>query len=212
MKKPFASLFFLPLFLLSAQLPAQTETLGYEIYANKGKIGNWELSRNEIGRRTLLSAKKTVIFKLVQKIKTETFYELDYLDGKLQRAEIKVFSNGDLRRTTTIRAEGAGTVFAVEGKPEQYLDKAVEISNLSIFFASPEGISDIFYLQKGIFLPVTSLGADGYEVALGKGEYNRYYYQDGRLVRAVLEDGLLRTTVKLVKTRGLRPDPLAGKE
>ncbi len=212
MKIQYSALWFFLLVLDIARLPAQTETLTYEIYANKGKIGNWEVSRSNAGGQLHLTGKKTVVFKLVKKIKTETIFDVRYLGGQLQQADIQVVVNGEARRRTTIQRDGNGMLFMVEGKPAQHLDQLAEFSNLSAFFEAPNDGSTIFYLQKGIFLPVKALGAEDYEVALSKGEYNRYYYQDGRLVRAVLEDGLLRTTLKLIKTRRSRAAPLAGKD
>jgi len=202
MKLPHVAVFLLPFFFMGGiPLTAQSETLVYELYANKGKIGTWEVSRRQENGQTTLASKRTVIFKLVKKIKTETFFKAVYEEGQLLQADISVTVNDEPRRVTTIRRSGDNMVFTVEGKPSRTLDHVAQLSNLTIFFDPPAGAGEVFYLQKGIFLPVKALGGAAYQVDLAKEEKNLYYYQGGRMVRAILEDGLLRTTVKLVKAK-----------
>lgn len=185
-----------------SSLQAQRETITYELFANKGKVGKWVVSRTEAGGETIYESRREVIFKMVKAIRTVTTQKNVFREGLLHESELVVTVNGDLRRRVLISAEEGGYRYQEEEKSAMHLAGDIRFTNIRLFFEPPAGEEKIFFERIGKWLPVRQIDPNTYGVRLENGEENQYDYYDGRVGRAMLEDGILHTSLRLRKIKG----------
>ena len=186
-------------FILSAA--AQQETLTYQLYANKAKVGKWVINRHQEGDQTIYESRREIVFKLIKSIRTVNIQRAVYRDAQLQSFSMSVLVNGEPRRNILIEREGDRYRYEVENKETRWLDAVTPFSHIRLFFEAPEEKNFVLLERLGDLCPVRQLDENSYALTLPNGEQNQYHYLDGRLTRATLEDGILRTYVRLKRVK-----------
>lgn len=186
---------------LFSPMQAQREVLVYDIYANKARMGKWEVSRSIDGDLTIYESRREVVFKFLKTLRTVTTQRSVYREDTLLESRVEVIVNGEPRRTYLTRSGHAGFFYREEGKPEQLLEVPVTLAQLHLFFEMPDGPSLVYFDRSGDFLPLQRSDHNSCIVTLSNGEQNEYHYLDGRLTRATMEDGILHTYLRLRKQR-----------
>jgi hypothetical protein len=186
------------------RLDAQREVLIYDLYANKVKMGRWEISKTVEGDHTIYESRREVVFKFLKTHRTETFWRAIYLRDTLQEANVEVVINGESRRNFKTFRSGSDFFHREDEKPARQLEKPVAFSDLELFFGMPEEVASVYVSREGAFLPLERSDHNSYVVTLTNGEQNQYHYFDGYLTRATLEEGILHTYLRLRKQKEQR--------
>lgn len=184
-------------------LQGQNETLTYHLFANKGKIGKWVISREREGDRIVYESRKEVAFSLrIVATRTVTVQRTVFRNGQLEEAQLTMWVDGDLRREVQIIRGDGYYRYLEEGKAEKRIEQPVTMTSLTLFFGPPDGTDRVFFERLGAFSPLRKIEENSYGIRLANGEENRYDYFEGRLARAVLEDGVLHTYMRLRRVKG----------
>lgn len=208
MKK--AWLFCLFALAIAGSLPtqAQVETVRYDLFANKAKVGKWIITRAKTGEEVVYQSRREVVFKFIKSMRTVTTQRAVYRGADLLRSEIEVEVNGEPRRHL-VTEERNGRYYFHDGKGEaELLRQPVSASLIRLFFEAPAAGTLVYSERLGDFLPVRASDGDTLYLTLPNGEDSRFEYDAGRVHRAKLEDGILDTYLRLKRYKAKK----AGKK
>jgi|GEM_PF-7061357 len=194
-------LFLLASFFSITGLQAQREVLIYDLYANKVKMGKWEVSKTIEADLTIYESHREVVFKFLKAHRTETIRHAVFRNDTLLESNVEVIVNGEKRRSFQTVLRGADYFYQEEGKPVRQLESPVIFTDLSLFFGMPKEAASVYIDREGGFLPLRTVDKNSCVVTLPNGEENQYHFLDGRLTRATLEEGILHTYLRLRKQK-----------
>jgi len=186
------------LYLLSPCLHAQ-DTLRFSISVAGITIGEMNAVKSQKGDKDRYQLESKVDFWFFGKIKAHVTTDAYY--GRQQFLESTMHTHTNKGEfVTTIEWKDGHYHIDAESYKYEHRDKvsgAMAYSGIKLFFQEPRGISEIMNEHYGMVAQLKSLGKNTYEVHVA-GNTNKYFYENGQLVRAVMEHPIKNYVVKRI--------------
>jgi hypothetical protein len=177
------------LILLAAQLWATPEVKRFDIELAGLKIG--ELTATRVSRDTLTHyhIETKVSFWLFVKVNVHHIQTAVYHGEKLLHSTVKTKSNkGDFSASVIWnRKQYDVKVDMYKYKNDTTILDPIHFNVMRFFFDEPKEIKKVLADSNGLLAPVSYLKNSYYEVNV-RGERNKYFYKDGKLHRAVMDN------------------------
>lgn len=175
-------------------------TRHYEISVLGFSIGEMTANRSKSADTTIYKVSSQVSFWFFGKVNVD--FKVDSRFAKNQIVWARSFSTsnkGDFQSEVKWNGENYkvdATSYKFENnKP---IMNPVAFSSVMLFFHEPNGIEDFLGEVFGLVTKMKKIEGNGYEVKIN-GNTNRYYYENGIMVRAEMESPIKNYIIKLVK-------------
>jgi len=186
------------LFLLSPCLHAQ-DTLRFSISVAGINIGEMKAVKTQAGDIDRYQLESKVDFWFFGKIKAFVTTDAYYNQKQFLQSIMHTNTNKGEFVSTIEWKEGQYFIDAESYKYE-HRDRvrgAMAYSGIKLFFQEPQGITNLMNEHYGKIAQIKFIGNDYYEVSVA-GNTNKYYYENGQLVRAVMEHPIKNYVVKRI--------------
>lgn len=177
-----------------------TNTRNYEITVLGFSIGEMTANRSKSADTTIYKVNSQVSFWFFGKVNVD--FKVDSRFAKNQIVWARSFSSsnkGDFQSEVKWNGKNydvdASTYKFENNKP---ISNPVALSSVMLFFHEPKGNEDFLGEVFGLVTKVKKIEGNGYEVKIN-GNTNRYYYENGVMVRAEMESPIKNYIIKLVK-------------
>jgi len=187
-------LYFLSICSLYAQ-----DTLRFSIAVAGITIGEMKAVKTRAGDRDRYQLESKVDFWFFGKIKALVTTDAYYNQKQFLQSTMNTHTNKGEFLTTIIWKGDRYHIDAVSYKYEHkgVVRGAMEYSGIKLFFQEPKGINTLLNEHYGTVGQVNKKNAEYYEVKV-EGNTNKYYYENGNLVRAVIEHPIKNYVIKRV--------------
>lgn len=177
------------LFLISFPLWSNTEVKRFDIELAGLKIG--ELTATRVTRDTLIHyhVETRVSFWLFVKVHVHHVQTAVYHNGRLLSSTVKTKSNkGDFSASVIWNKHKYDVkVDMYKYKNDTTIVHPIHYNVMRFFFEEPKEIKQVLADSNGLLAPVSFLKNSFYEVNV-RGERNKYFYKEGKLYRAVMDN------------------------
>jgi len=187
-------LYFLNMCCLYAQ-----DTLRFSISVAGITIGEMKAVKTSAGEKDRYQLESKVDFWFFGKIKALVTTDAYYNDKQFLQSTMNTHTNkGEF--LTVINWKGDR--YHIDAESYKYEHKgtvrgAMEYSGIKLFFQEPKGINTLLNEHYGTVGQVNKNNAKYYEVKV-EGNTNQYYYENGNLVRAVIEHPIKNYVIKRI--------------
>jgi len=191
------------LILLSVPLWASPEVKRFDIELAGLKIG--ELTATRVAKDTLTHyhVETRVSFWLFVKVNVHHIQTAVYHGNKLLSSTVKTRSNkGDFSASVIWNKKHYDVkVDMYKYKNDTTIVDPIHFNVMRFFFDEPKEVKKVLADGNGMLAPVSFLKNSYYEVNV-RGERNKYFYKDGKLHRAVMDNPIKNYEIILRKEDG----------
>lgn len=186
-------LYFLYMYNLNAQ-----DTLRFSISVAGIDIGEMKAVKTKEGDKDRYQLESKVDFWFFGKIKAFVTTDAYYNDKQFLHSTMNTHTNkGEFLSTINWK----GDRYHINSESYKYEHKgeikgAMEYSGIKLFFQEPHGVTNLLNEHYGKVALVNN--AKGYYQVEVEGNTNKYYYENGQLVRAVMEHPVKNYVVKRI--------------
>jgi hypothetical protein len=174
------------------------ESLKYEVSIAGIKIGQMTASKKTAGEKTSYEIQSNVGFWFFGKISLD-FNTKAYYEGKqFMRSEVNSKTN---KGNFFTKIDWERDHYEVKARNYKFemdtvVNRPVYYSSAVFYFSEPKNVKEAIAEAYGLPSPILK-GKDYYEVNVN-GNTNRYYYEGGKMVRAVMEFPVKNYVLKLI--------------
>jgi len=186
------------LYLLSPCLHAQ-DTLRFSISVAGINIGEMKAVKTRTGDKDRYQLESKVDFWFFGKIRALVTTDAYYNQKQFLQSTMHTTTNKGEFVTTIDWKDGQYHIDAESYKYE-HRDKvrgAMAYSGIILFFQEPQGITKMMNEHYGKIAQIKMVDNEHYQVSVA-GNTNKYYYENGQLVRAVMEHPVKNYVVKRI--------------
>ena len=170
---------------------SKTENLKFDIVAFDMVVGQLDVMKVSYGESVFYSSKTKVNVDVIKEFEVLFDFNVNFTDKKMQNSSIKASVNGDVYANTETKKQSDDLYYVFkEGKKNKELDDQIEFATVQLYFEEPKNITKCYAEQQGSFNTITPLGDHSYKMKNEKGRENKYYYENGKLKKAVIDSGL----------------------
>jgi hypothetical protein len=188
------------LLLTSLFVPAQQTKHEYIVMHKGSQVGTMTLLRQQAGARTTLKMESKIKAKLLFTFTAKAIEEVVFENGIMIRSYVYRKMNGTEKLNQETRLS-TNTYIISRGNEQQRLDKyPIHYSMICLYLQEPVGINKIYSDNLQRFLAIIPLGSNEYRIDFPGGNFNEYFYRDGKCVRIEIHHKFYRSTIQL-KTR-----------
>jgi len=170
----------------------------YDITAAGIRIGEMTATRERIENQTWYTLHSEVSFWFFVRVKVVYSVKSLYQNNQLIKSTVDTHSNrGDFKSTVTwnedhydVRVEG------YKYTNEVPLKEPISYSSARIYFDYPYSVSNILADNYGIMVPVDKTEKGVLTVTV-QGNKNRFYFESGRIIRAVMHHPIKNFEIRL---------------
>ncbi|MFN3999413.1 DUF6134 family protein [Algoriphagus sp.] len=172
----------------------------YEISVLGFNIGEMTANRSKIADSTVYKVKSNVSFWFLGKVNVDFRVDTRLAGNQIVWAKSNSSSNkGDFN--SEIKWNGKfydvdASTYKFENKKS--INEPVALSSAMLFFNEPKDNQALLGEAFGLVSRVKKLSATSYEVTIN-GNTNRYYYENGVMVKAEMQSPIKNYVIKLVK-------------
>lgn len=177
-----------------------TSERDYEITVLGFKIGEMKANRAKTGDTTVYKVKSEVSFWFFGKVNVDFSVDTRLKNKQIVRTQSVSSSNkGDFHS----EVKWNGNYYDVKAatykfENEKPIEKPLYLSSVMLFFNEPKEGDDFLGEVFGLVSKVKKIENNGYEVNIN-GNTNRYYYENGVMVKAEMESPIKNYLIKLVE-------------
>ena len=186
--------------LFSISLFAQQRV--YDQYIRNNKVGtltvSWEKDSDHSITKVRVESDARVNL-LVVRAKIDYLGISKFEDGVLKSAEIKVLRDGKPHQNATTQKRRGRYLVHINDERKWIEHPAIHFSSLLLYTREPKGVSEVYAEADGVFNQLEYCGNGKYELILQGSRNNFYYYNEGILVKALLDHWIAPITLKLRK-------------
>ncbi|MGB0431296.1 MAG: DUF6134 family protein [Bacteroidia bacterium] len=189
--------FCLILILASAFTPisnnttsTKTENLKFDIVAFDMVLGKLDVMKVSHGENIYYSSKTKVHFDVIKSFDVLFDFNVNFSLGQMQNSIIKASVNGDVYTNTQTKKVYNSYHVYKEGEKAKEITDPIDFSTIQLYFDEPIQKTQCYAEQQGSFNTITPLGNHSYKMKNEKGRENIYYYENGKLKKAVIDSGL----------------------
>ncbi len=179
-------LFFLP----PNEIPS--EKLHFDVVRNDKTIG--ELTAIRTAEEGLITYKSytRINAHILKKIAVLFQAEVTMKQDQLNSSDASIEVNGKTRDRTQVTWTGDKYHIQTKGKREKWLSDPIAYPAILLLFEEPIDVETSFFEETANFHPLYPMGNHSYKKINAKGKENWYYYEKGKLQRAVVDAGIVR--------------------
>ena len=158
----------------------------------KGKIvGQLQASRTFKDSKNHYQSSTNISTKFIKNINVNYKYDVIFNNDNLKKADVYITVNNKLHAET--KTEWLGNLYKITQDDEQaiFFSQTISYSTILMYFIEPKGISACFSEEDGTMNTIESLGNHSYKKINSKGKENIYYYENGKLIKADIDGGLI---------------------
>lgn len=194
----FCSVLFL--LLLSAPLWATPEVRRFDIELAGMKIGELTATRTRQDTLTHYRVESKVSLWLFVRVNVHHIQTSVYRGNTLLSSTVQTSSNrGDFSASVTWNEKHYDVkVDMYKYNNESVITDPIHFNAMRLFFDEPKDIKKALADSYGLMAPVSFLKNTYYEVDV-RGERNKYYYKDGKLYRANMDNAIKNYEIILRK-------------
>ncbi len=175
MKQPYTFILLL-LFFSAAAVNAQT--LNYDVYYGDSQVGSMKVEKKSDGEKIVLHSHGKVTLSLIFTLELEFIHHAEFREGGLLSSLSKNLRGGDLTDMSSGYQNGSLYQNRVNDEVRK-MNLPIQFTVLSMYFAEPLGLKNIYSERTGTLLPVRQTSSSHYEVTQYNGHKTRYVYQNG---------------------------------
>ncbi|MEO8794203.1 MAG: DUF6134 family protein [Daejeonella sp.] len=174
---------------------AQTQKIRFKILRNDSCIGEISIEKNTINVQTSYHLKSELLIKML-------------IDLHIISTEETIFKNGKLKYSTVNRKINNNEktnkkVEYINGKYQLYNGKksrttkldSVSINLASLYLSEPCKSQKVFVDNHQSISPIIPLGNNSYKVILPDGNYNIFYYKNGKCINVEVFNNLYHVQI-----------------
>lgn len=189
---------FILIFLIgSLSIAAQTNL--YDIISKKDTLGVLKVSKLKKGEHLEYNYHVDMKAKLLVNIHVQYTIKAIYDQNQLISASVDNVVNGKTHHSSDI--EWVNTCYHINTKRNKYqqLNEKIIYSGIRLFFDEPSTIKKVFSEYTGHYGMIKNIEPNTYELTLHNNKKNKYYYTNGELVKASINNSLIRFDLLLRK-------------
>jgi len=177
-------------FLAGFNLPAQEQTLKYNIRVLGMDVGVLTVSERIEGGDTIVEALTDVKVRIVFTYKVKYIQKSTHRGGQLWCSSLETYKKDKLNSSTQLTRKGDG--YQLEKDEETaYINNMIPYSGSLLYFHEPKGIADLYYEISGEKKPIRPIGDHTYRVIDPEnGRESIFEYEEGVLQRSSIEHGI----------------------
>ncbi len=189
------------LLLFTTQLVlAQQTKLEYIVLRKGSQVGTMTLLRQQTATRTILKMESLIKAKLLFTFTAKAIEEAVFENGIITRSYVYRKMNGTEKLNQETRLS-ANTYTIHKGSEQKRLDKfPIHYNMICLYMQEPVAIDKVYSDNLQRFLTITSLGNNQYRIDFPGGNFNEYFYREGKCVKIEIHHKFYRSTIQL-KTR-----------
>jgi len=175
------------------------DTLRFSISVAGITIGEMKAVKTNAGEKERYQLESKVDFWFFGKIKALVTTDAYYNDRQFLQSTMNTHTNkGEFLTTINWKKDR----YHIDAESYKYEYKgevkgAMEYSGIKLFFQEPRGINSLLNEHYGKVAKVNHEGGEYYQVKV-EGNTNKYYYENGQLVRAIMEHPIKNYVVKRI--------------
>lgn len=188
------SLIFILATLIGFPNPTIKKNVSFSVIQKKEKIGEIQGMKFTSDEKVIYSCITEATPRKIIKVKFTSEYEVQMESGKMKTANANVTVRGNTYAENHI--EYCKENCAEKGNEDtQYIQKDISYAITMLYFEEPVGIHQVYSVLDGTFHSLVHKGNHVYEKRTPDGKKSLYHYQNGNLIKAVLDIGLIELTV-----------------
>lgn len=169
----------------------KTETLKFDIVAFDMVVGQLDVMKVSYGEGAYYNSRTKVNVDVVKEFEVLFDFNVNFSNNKMENSSIKASINGDIYANTETKKQGDDLYYVFkEGKKNKELVDQIDFATVQLYFEEPKNITRCYAEQQGSFNTITPMGEHSYKMKNEKGRINKYYYENGKLKKAVIDSGL----------------------
>jgi len=179
--------------LLTSQLNAQT--MVYDITSKNNHLGQLSITKTQ--EKDLIKIEATSEVKVHLFISIDLKYKLtaNYRNDSLIFSSVTTYVNGKLHSSRTTEKTGENYSVTKDGHLSK-LYYPISYSGALLYWQEPINVANVYSEFDSIEKPIEVLGPGTYKLTDPKsGHLSKYYYSNGRLVKATIEHTLMSFTL-----------------
>lgn len=175
------------------------DTLRFSISVAGLNIGEMKAVKSTVEGRDRFQLESSVNFWFFGRIKA--LVTTDALYDQKQFLESMMLTNTNKGEFKS-KIKWLNNRYVVDAESYKYehkdeIKEAMEYSGIKLFFEEPFGVSKLINEHYGKVAQVSYISSDHYQVIVA-GNTNKYFYENGRLVRAIMEHPIKNYVVKRI--------------
>ncbi|TPN87083.1 DUF6134 family protein [Aquimarina algicola] len=179
------------LMLLIASLSISAQTNTYDILSKKDTLGILKVSKLKEGENLIYNYHVDMKVKLLVNIHMKYTINAKYDRNQLNYASVNNFINGKSHHSSSIKWLDSTYVITTKNKKQQKLNEKISYSGIRLFFDEPTDVKKVFSEYTGHNGSINKINTDIYELTLHNGKKNKYFYDNGELVKANIHNSLI---------------------
>ncbi|HNP22800.1 MAG TPA: hypothetical protein PKM63_15505 [Panacibacter sp.] len=185
--------------LLNTYVFAQETKLEYKVKHGNSDIGSVLVTHRVNGNRQSIQlisnvkAGSLITFKIIEKA------EAQFENGYLLFSAIYREVNGSEKVNSKHRAVNSGYIIETGNRKDSVCCFKISYDLLSMFIQEPVNITSVYSDNFREFIKIKNLGKEQYRLDFPNGVYQKYYYQNGLLVKQEIHNTLYTAIMELSK-------------
>lgn len=178
---------------------SQEKKSAYTIYRNGSAIGSINFSQSTSSNRTTLKLESEMKTRFIFIITSSSVEETIYDNGIMTWSSIYRKANGNEKTNKKIKTAGNNYI-VYSGSKSETLDKyPIRYNMLSLYAMEPTAISQVYSDTFEEFIAIHKIADHKYKLVLPDGNYNNYYYENGKLCKVEINSTFYSANIQLKK-------------
>lgn len=173
------------------------ETIHFDVVRNEKIIGELVAIKSHSDGLITYSNSTNITSRVFKDISICYQFDVVMIQNKLDAANAMIEVNGRVRNHTIIKRVENQYEIQRKGERKKRLAEPVTYPAILLLFQEPINIKKSFYEETGDFHTLHSMGNHSYKKVNSSGKENWYYYQNGKLQRAVIDAGIVQFEIVL---------------
>lgn len=186
----FSPIFWLLFFLPSKEVPS--ERIYFDIVRNDKTIGELVAIKTATDDWVTYESHTQINAHILKKIAVLFQSEVTMKQDQLNSSDAIIQVNGKTRDHTQVTWTGDKYHIQTKGKQEKWLSAPIPYPAILLLFEEPIDVETSFFEETANFHSLYAMGNHSYKKINAKGKENWYYYDKGKLQRAVVDAGIVR--------------------
>ncbi len=191
--------FYILLVILTISLSISAQINTYDIISKKDTLGILKTSKLKEGGDIIYNYHIEMKVKLLVNIHIKYTIEATYNKNQLTYASVDNIINGKPHHSSNIKWLDSYYLINTKNNKQQKITEKIDYSGIRLFFDEPLGIKKVFSEYTGHYGMIRKIQTSIYELALHNGKKNKYFYNDGELIKANIHNSFIQFDMVLRK-------------
>ncbi len=166
--------------------------LSFEVVLHDKVVGVLNATRKKDGSTTIYGNDSRIETRVLIKVVVSYDFEVMYSDAHMVSSKATLLYNNKIHAQTEV--DLVSNKYHVERyhSGETYIDERITYTSGMLMFEEPVGVTSLFAEIPGEMQTIEPVGDHSYKKTDSDGHVNHYHYQDGNLVKAEIDGGLIK--------------------